>query len=177
MKNLIIMLITLVFTTCPNSNNSRLNNSPVNDNITFIKWKKSVQSISKLTDFQRENLKTIINEISDKDFLRLVKLSPNTTNKCDCFFILSYSEGEITTSILRFYKLYKNRFYKSSLTLEYGEKTFSKMTKNQSLTIPSLNNSSSEVKYKSSGFVIASKINENKELTSFLLNNLPNIYR
>ena len=169
MKNLILITLVLFVTNCNKTKQQILKDNKV----SFTSWKKSIKNINGLNDFQRENLKLILNDIHEKDFKKVLQMSSNIEREYDEFFVLVHSEGEIVSSNLSFFKFNKNKFIRSSLKMEYGKSDFSEITRNQSLKISDFNNLSKENKFESSGFLILTKITKGQKLSSFFISNIP----
>lgn len=169
MKNLILIILVLFVTNC-----NKAKQQMVKDNkVSFTSWKKSIENINELNNFQRENLKLILKNIHEKDFKKVLKMSSVIEKEYDEFFVLTHSEGEIVSSNLSFFRFNKTKFSRSSLKLEYGKSDFSEMTRNQILKISDFNPPSMENKFEYSGFLIFTKISKNQKLSSLIINDIP----
>lgn len=159
MKNFIFIIVLIIYnSSCVSvkATNNKLLNKP--DVISYSNWKKSVRSIAKLKSFDLINFDEIVKKISEEDFNRLNNGSLNR-NKKD-FYLFSYTEGEIVSITLNFYKYNNINYERSSLVLEHG-----KITHNNIQTKINVNFNdfiSNEDDLKASGFLTLTKFESNK---------------
>jgi len=165
MKNLISIILVLFIISC-GENKKEVNKLKVKEmgTTSFTTWKKSVEGIQKLSDFEKEKLQSVLDKINKQDFEKVINKSPIEDIK-GRFFALVYSEGEVVTTTINYFEFSEIQFKRTCLKMEYDKSTFFDITIDQVLNYSDFKlNSKNGLSY--SGFLILTNITNDNELVS-----------
>lgn len=162
MKKLFLLINIFFLVSCGESQNKT-------NMISYNSWKESVLKTPNITDFQKETLNDVFDDISSETFERLTKKVNKIDEPLDSFLIFEYSEGEVVSFSLNFFVIGQSKSFRSTIRFEYGkakieDKMFKKSIKIEDYLKPTENKL-----VDSSDFIIITR-NKKSEVKS-LLNN------